>query len=75
MLRTAVCFVPYAFAQSREASGTIGYDYQYSDQGHGERSNLNGFFASGQFDFSDDLSIVGDQALPMIRGQAPKSRA
>ena len=57
-LLLALCVM--AFAQSREASGTIGYNYQYSDQGHGERSNLNGFFASGQLDFSDHLSIVGE---------------
>jgi hypothetical protein len=49
-----------AAAQSRQFSGSAGYNYQNSDQGHGVHANLNGWFASGQFDFNDQFSVVAE---------------
>jgi hypothetical protein len=47
-----------AAAQSRQFSGSAGYNYQNSDQGHGVHANLNGWFAAAQFDFNDHFSVV-----------------
>jgi hypothetical protein len=47
-------------AQSHQLDFTTGYNYQNSDQGQDVRANLNGWFASLQFDLSDLLSINGE---------------
>jgi len=63
MLKSCVVLLAFclpALAQSRQLSGTLGYNYQDSDQGHGVRANLNGFFVSGQFDFNDHVSLVAE---------------
>jgi hypothetical protein len=45
-----------AAAQQFELAG--GYNYQNSDEGGGVRINLNGRFASGQFDLNDNLALT-----------------
>jgi hypothetical protein len=47
-------------AQSHQISGTLGYNYQLSDQGRGVHANLNGFFVASQFDFNDHISVVAE---------------
>lgn len=43
-------------AQQFDLAG--GYNYQISDQGDGLRTNLNGWFASGQFDLNDHFALT-----------------
>jgi hypothetical protein len=64
-------FVP-VFAQSHSLSIASGYNYQNSDQGHGLRVNLNGWFASGQFDFDNtvSLSVEADKYYGSLRGNS-----
>jgi hypothetical protein len=47
-------------AQSHQVSVAAGYNYQNSDQGHGTRVNLNGWFASAQFDFTNRVSLTAE---------------
>ncbi len=44
-------------AQSHQVSVAGGFNYQNSDQGRGVRVNLNGWFASAQFDLNNTVSI------------------
>jgi hypothetical protein len=60
LLLSIVCCLLPAGAQSHTFSGSVGYNYQNSDHGQGFRANLNGWFAAGQFDFNDHLSVEGE---------------
>jgi hypothetical protein len=64
-----VSCVPLA-AQSHQLSVAAGYNYQNSDQGNGVRVNLNGWFASAQFDFNStvSLSAEADNYYGFLRG-------
>jgi Outer membrane protein beta-barrel domain len=44
-------------ADSHELDLATGYNYQNSDQGEGIRSNLNGWYASLQYDLSEMVSV------------------
>jgi hypothetical protein len=57
-------------AQSHQLSVAAGYNYQNSDQGNGVRVNLNGWFASAQFDFNStvSLSAEADNYYGFLRG-------
>jgi hypothetical protein len=55
---------------SHQASVAAGYNYQNSDQRHVVRANLNGWFASAQFDFNNtvSLSAEADNYYGSLRG-------
>lgn len=47
-------------AQSHKLSLAGGYNYQNSDQGRGVRVNLNGWFATAQFDLNNTVSLSAE---------------
>jgi hypothetical protein len=49
-----------AMAQSHELDLVTGYNYQNSDEGKGLRSNLNGWYASLQYDLNDTIAITAE---------------
>lgn len=44
-------------AESHQLDLATGYNYQYSDQGEGSRSNLNGWYTSLQYDLNEMISV------------------
>ena len=63
MLKTTILLFALCLpglAQSHQLAAIAGYNYQSSDQGHGVRVNLNGWFASAQFDLSNTVSITAE---------------
>jgi hypothetical protein len=73
MMRTTLAILTLCIplvAQSHQLSVAGGYNFQNSDQGHGVRVNLNGWFASAQFDFTKtvSLSIEADNYYGSLRG-------
>ena len=75
MLRTIffpLALFSSAFAQSHKLSVAGGYNYQNSDQGHGLRTNLHGWFGSAQFDLSSRLSLSAedDNYYGSVSGQS-----
>ena len=45
-------------AQSHQLALATGYNYQNSDQGEGVRRNLNGWYASLQYDLNEMVSVT-----------------
>ena len=45
---------------SVQLSVSGGYNYQNSDQGHGIHVNLNGWFASAQFNLNKTVSLSAE---------------
>ena|SRR5256885_10748871 len=63
MMRTTLVILTLCVpltAQSHEVSVAAGYNYQSSDEGHAVRVNLNGWFASAQFDFNNTVSLTAE---------------
>jgi outer membrane protein with beta-barrel domain len=63
MLKTMILLIAFCLpglAQSHQLALTGGYNYQDTDQGHGLRTNLNGWFASAEFDLSNTVSITAE---------------
>jgi hypothetical protein len=74
MLKTTILLIALClsgFAQSHQLAVSGGYNYQKSDQGHGIRANLNGWFASAEFDLSNTVSITTevDNYYGSVRGE------
>ena len=49
-----------------------GYNYQNSDQGEGLRTNLNGWYVSGQYDLTDHfaLTLEADNYYGSVSGES-----
>jgi hypothetical protein len=63
MIRTTLALLTLCvplLAQSHQLSLAGGYNYQNSDQGHGIRVNLNGWFAAAQFDLNNTISLSAE---------------
>jgi len=54
------CGACTAMAQSHQLDFVTGYNYQNSDEGKGLRSNLNGWYASLQYDLNDTIAITAE---------------
>jgi hypothetical protein len=63
-------------AQSHELDMATGYNYQNSDQGDGARSDLNGWYASLQYELNENVAITAevDSYYGSFRGQAVKQQ-
>jgi hypothetical protein len=63
---------PTLHAQSREVELTAGYNYQNSDQGEGVRTNLNGWYASAQYDLNSffAMTVEADNYYGNLNGQS-----
>jgi hypothetical protein len=63
MLRLSLLLILGAYtlmAQSHELDLVTGYNYQNSDEGKGLRSNLNGWYASLQYELNENVAITAE---------------
>jgi hypothetical protein len=58
LLSLAVLTIIPLIARSQQLDLAGGYNYQNSDQGQGVRTNLNGWYVSGQYDLNDHFAFT-----------------
>ena len=73
LMAATLASVP-ARAQELDLAG--GYNYQNSDQGKGLRIQLNGWYASGQYDLTDHLALTleADNYYGTLGGQTERQQ-
>src|SRR4051794_19589750 len=79
MLKLVFCVFFFAspmLAQSRQLDVTVGYNYQNSDQGQGERTNLNGWFGAAQLDLTHTFAMTAeiDNYFGALNGQGERQQ-
>jgi hypothetical protein len=79
MLKFLLCSLLFAsaiFGQSRQFDVTVGCNYQNSDQGQGQRTNLNGWFGAGQLDLTHTFAAAAesDNYFGPLNGQGERQQ-